>query len=157
LVKHVGNGVKIKNCGREASCEFVLEHPTVSRLHARIELADNGLVFLQDTDSRNGTFLNRNDSWIRVKRVTLCIGDRIRFGDCEVPLEKLTAVFGNRSNARLEARHFPQRKGFIGSGLRADLHDPGIQLQKPRRNPATGRIEDEHPTRQKPSSTKDYG
>lgn len=130
--------MKIKTCGRETSCELVLEHPTVSRLHARIELADDGRVFVQDADSSNGTFLNRNDSWIRVKRITLCIGDRIRFGDCEVPLEKLTAVFGNRSNARLEARHFPLRKGHIGSGFRADLKDSGIQLQKPRRNPVTG-------------------
>jgi len=122
-----------------------------------MELSDDGLVFLQDAGSRNGTFLNRNDTWIRVKRVTLCIGDRIRLGDCEVPLEKLTAVFGNRSNARLETRHFPLRKGFIGSGFRAELNDPGIQLQKPRRNPATGKIEDEHHTHQKTSSTKDHG
>lgn len=136
--------MKSKTCGRETSCELVLEHPTVSRIHARIELAGDGLVLLQDADSSNGTFLNRNDTWIRVKRVTLCIGDRVRFGDCEVPLEKLTAVFGSRSTARLEARRFPLRKDFLGSGFRADMNDPGIQLQKPRRNPATGRIEEEH-------------
>ena len=123
---------------------MVVEHPTVSRLHARIELAEDGLLFLQDADSSNGMFLNRNDSWIRARRITLCIGDKIRFGDCEVPLEKLTAVFGNRSNAKLEAMHFPMRKGVSGAGFNADMKDPVNSLHKPRRNPATGKIEEEH-------------
>ena len=74
--------MKIKTCGRETSCDLVLEQSTVSRLHARIELADDGLVCIQDAGSHNGTFLNRNDTWIRVMRASqLCIGDRIRFGD----------------------------------------------------------------------------
>ena len=149
--------MNIKTCGREPSCELVLEHPAVSRLHARLELADDGLVLVQDAGSRNGTFLNRNDTWIQVRKVTLCIGDRIRFGDCEVPLERITAVFGNRSNARLEARHFPLRNSHISADLRAGLKDPGSMLQKPRRNPATGKIEDEHPGQVglKKSSNKD--
>ena len=73
----------------------------------------------------------------------LCIGDRVRFGDCEVGLERITAVFGNRSGARLEARHFPLRNSLIGAELRAGLQGSGAMLQKPRRNPATGKIEDE--------------
>ncbi|MBT8075450.1 MAG: FHA domain-containing protein, partial [Gammaproteobacteria bacterium] len=87
----------LKTCGREPSCELVLEHATISRLHARIELADDGLVSVRDAGSQNGTFLNRNDNWIRIKKAVLCIGDRVRFGDVEVPLERLTAVFGEAS------------------------------------------------------------
>ena len=140
----VSNARNIKTCGRDPSSGLVLEHSTVSRLHARIELADDGLVFVEDADSSNGTFLNRNDTWIRVSKVTLCIGDRIRFGECEVTLDRITAVFGNRSGARLEARHFLLRNSLIGADLRADLQGSGASLQKPRRNPVTGKIEDEH-------------
>ena len=134
--------MKSKTAGREPSCDLVCEHATVSRFHARIELADDGFVSLVDTGSRNGTFLNRNDSWIRVHKVTLCIGDRIRFGEHIVPLEQLTTVFGSRSNARLEATHFPLRQGDMANRPYADLHDPGPVLKKPRRNPSTGKIEE---------------
>jgi len=126
-------------CGRDSACDLVLDHTTVSRYHAQIELADDDRVFVCDNDSRNGTFLNRNDSWIRIKKITLCIGDRIRFGDIEVSLKDITAVFGRHSNARLEARHFAlgaKAKSF------AKKLDQGPALQKPRRNPVTGKIEE---------------
>ena len=131
-----------KMCGRETTCDLVLDHSTVSRYHAQIELADDGLVFVCDNDSRNGTFLSRNDSWIRIKKVTLCIGDRIRFGDIEVSLKDITAVFGRHSNARLEARHFA-----LGTGAKSFVRqlDHGPILKKPRRNPATGKIEERQP------------
>ena len=132
-----------KTIGRDPGCDLVLEHPAVSRNHARIELAGDGLVSLRDSGSSNGVFLNRNDTWIRVRKVTLCIGDRIRFGEYEVPLERLTAVFGNHSNARLEARHFPPVHGNKGARSFADLQDPGPTLRKPRRNPLTGNIEED--------------
>ena len=133
---------EIKTCGREPSCDLVLEDSTLSRLHARIELTGDGLVSINDAGSSNGTFVNRNESWIRVRRVTLCIGDRIRFGDIEVPLERLTALFGNRASIRLEARRFPIRHGkTVATPLKGQVdHGPG--LHKPRRNPATGKIEE---------------
>lgn len=138
--------MKIKTCGREPSCDLVIEHPTVSRVHTRVELAADGLVSLNDNDSSNGMYLNRNDTWIRAKRITLCIGDRIRMGEVEVPLEQLTAVFGGRSKARLEARHFPLRQANIGTDPFVSGHDHEPSLQKPRRNPVTGKIEENRNT-----------
>ncbi len=136
------SGTKSKTIGRESSCDLALEYPAISRLHARIELLDDGLVSVHDAGSQNGTFLNRNDTWIRVRKVTLCIGDRIRFGGHEVPLDRLTAVFGDRSNARLEAKHFPLRQASQAARSVTDMSDPGAGLQKPRRNPLTGKIEE---------------
>lgn len=132
-----------KTIGRDPSCDLVLTHPAVSRLHARVELAGNGLVSLLDAGSRNGAFVNRNDIWIRVRKVTLCIGDRIRFGEHEIPLEQLTAAFGNASNVRLEARHYPPVQGNRGARSFADKPETGPMLQKPRRNPLTGKIEED--------------
>ena len=133
---------EIRTCGREPSCDLVLEDSTLSRLHARIELAEDGLVSIHDSGSSNGTFVNRNDSWIRVRRVTLCIGDRIRFGDIEVPLERLTAVFGKRASIRLEAKRFPIRHGKAAAMPLKEQSDHGSSLHKPRRNPLTGKIEE---------------
>jgi len=133
---------EIRTCGREPSCDITLEDATLSRLHAHIELADDGLVSINDAGSSNGTFVKRNDSWIRVRRVTLCIGDQVRFGDIEVPLERLTAVFGQRANIRLEARRFPVRHGKAVSMPVKRQSENVSSLHKPRRNPVTGKIEE---------------
>ena len=137
--------MQTKTCGRESSCDIVLENPEISPLHAHIELADDGLVCIVDVESDNGSFLNRNDVWVRVRKVTLCIGDRIRFGDTEVPIDRLVSVFGSDSNARLEARHFAPRQVNSGTKSFVRHHDHGPVLQKPRRNPKTGKIEEDHP------------
>jgi len=43
--------------GRDASADLVLRDPEVSRRHARFE-SRNGIVYVDDLRSRNGTFLN---------------------------------------------------------------------------------------------------
>lgn len=48
---------EIITLGRSESCTVVVQHPTVSRLHARIELQHDRYM-LWDTGSANGTFVN---------------------------------------------------------------------------------------------------
>ena len=132
-----------RTIGREASCDLVLEHSTVSRFHACLELTDDGNVAVVDTDSRNGTFLNRNDAWIRIRRVSLCVGDRLRFGERELTLQDLTAVFGKHAGIRLGAKHFSLRQGTKVTGKLAEPDEGWPSLQKPRRNPLTGKIEED--------------
>jgi pSer/pThr/pTyr-binding forkhead associated (FHA) protein len=139
----VSTRTEIKTCGRDPGCDLVLEHPTLSRLQARLELAADGLVWVHDAGSSNGTFVNRNDAWVRVKKVVLCIGDRIRFGDVEVPLQTLTAVFGRRANTRLEAKRFRVRHARHTARPFAGQQDHGPAMHKPRRNPVTGKIEED--------------
>lgn len=43
--------------GRDSSADLVLRDPEVSRRHARFE-SRNGVVYVDDLGSRNGTFLN---------------------------------------------------------------------------------------------------
>jgi hypothetical protein len=106
-------------------------------------MTNDGFVTIKDTGASNGSFLNRHDGWIRFRQVTLCIGDRIRFGDMEVPLAQLTGIFGSRSGARLEARHFPYRPGNKNAASTARRKDQGPSVRNPRRNPKTGKIEEE--------------
>jgi pSer/pThr/pTyr-binding forkhead associated (FHA) protein len=105
-------------------------------------LAQDGGLAVVDADSSNGTYLNRNDNWIRIKRVSLCVGDTIRFGEYEISLQQLTAAFGKQADISLGAKHFSLRQGKKTAGAEADWQQTGAALQKPRRNPLTGKIED---------------
>jgi len=132
-----------RTCGRDPGCDLVLDHPTLSRLHARLELGADGLVWVNDADSVNGTFVNRNDTWVRIRKVALCIGDRIRFGDVEVPLMELTAIFGRHAKTRLEVKRFRVKHAKNSTRPAAGQADHGPALNKPRRNPVTGKIEED--------------
>ncbi|MCP4868598.1 MAG: GGDEF domain-containing protein [Proteobacteria bacterium] len=79
--------------GRDATCEFPLDDPSVSRRHARIYLerlqsAGEALVVLQDLQSTNGTLVNGE----QVDRATLKHGDRIHIGDVLLRFEMLDQV-----------------------------------------------------------------
>ncbi|MCW8927110.1 MAG: FHA domain-containing protein [Xanthomonadales bacterium] len=125
--------MKQKTCGRDPACDLVIEHPSVSRFHARIELAEDGVVWVQDDASSNGTFLHRCDSWTRIGKASLCIGDGIRLGEYELPLEQITALFSGAAKVRLRTRRFP----FQVKPATVE------RIDKPRRNPATGRVEEQ--------------
>lgn len=63
--------------GRHPQCEVVLEHATVSRSHAQILVAGNE-YFVEDLNSRNGTYVNG----IKIGgRQTLVDGDEIQLSD----------------------------------------------------------------------------
>ena len=137
---------RIKTVGRDRSCDIVLDEDSVSACHARISLEEDGRVNVTDAGSADGTFLHRNDRWIRIKRVTLCSGDRISFGEIPVPLGRITAVFGDQSNVRLEKQQLVLgHRNLTGSALGHHL-EAGSGLQRPRRNPLTGKIEEDRST-----------
>jgi hypothetical protein len=71
--------------GRDAEASLVLSDPEVSRRHARLEPVD-GIIFLCDLESSNGTFLNgsRVTSPIEVR-----VGDEIDVGATRLTVEDL--------------------------------------------------------------------
>lgn len=60
--------------GRSPECDIHVDHPGLSRLHARLVPTDDG-VLVEDLDSTNGIFVNDR----RVRRHVLRIGDEIGF------------------------------------------------------------------------------
>jgi pSer/pThr/pTyr-binding forkhead associated (FHA) protein len=127
-----------KTIGRDDNCDLVIDHPSVAARHARAELARDGLLFITDDGSREGVFLNRNGGWIRVHRVSLGVGDRLRLGQLEVPLARLSALFGPASGVRLRRRPAPP----VGSDpTPKTTASPESGRRVPRRNPDTGNIE----------------
>ncbi len=69
--------------GRERDCDVFLNHPDVSRRHARI-VVDLGSVTVEDLESKNGTLVN-GKPLTKVKR--LANGDTITFGTVETIIE----------------------------------------------------------------------
>jgi pSer/pThr/pTyr-binding forkhead associated (FHA) protein len=131
-----------RTVGRSTDCSLVLEHPSVSRSHAAVEPTDEGYLAVLDTGSSNGTWLHRNDRWVRVRKVILGAEDRIRFGEQEVPLERLVDLFENRHRVRLREGYSARGRPLVFDRLLADLPKPKVVLENPRRNPVTGDIEE---------------
>jgi pSer/pThr/pTyr-binding forkhead associated (FHA) protein len=131
-----------KTIGRSSECNLVVDDESVSRIHANIEVTGEGYLAVQDARSSNGTFLHRNGRWIRTRKVILGSQDRIRFGDHEVPLDRLIELFGNQSRVRLREGYSVRGKPLLFDDMLADLPKPKIVLENPRRNPITGDIEE---------------
>src|SRR5450631_4009210 len=68
--------------GRNASCQLSLDDPLVSRRHALLTVADDG-VTIEDLQSRNGVIVNGHKIG---GRVALGAGDRILIGAQELTL-----------------------------------------------------------------------
>jgi pSer/pThr/pTyr-binding forkhead associated (FHA) protein len=92
--------------GRSAYCSLVLEHATVSRVHAAIRKAGDGLEIV-DFESCNGTFVNG----ARVKApAPVAPGDAIRVGSVPVVIDLVPVrvaidtgrlIFGDTEDATL--------------------------------------------------------
>lgn len=113
--------------GRSSGNELRLENETVSQQHAVVEVTPEGYLSLQDVDSANGTFLCRNERWVRVQRAVLSAGDRVRFGDQELALEPMLDLFEEHLRVRLRDAQAVQER---------------VIFERPRRNPMTGNIEE---------------
>lgn len=72
--------------GRALSADIVVNHSSVSRLHANIHCSDS-VATIEDLNSLNGTFVASE----RVSTVTLSDGQRIRFGTVSFILHLVNA------------------------------------------------------------------
>ncbi len=134
--------MKTKTIGRGSECDITLDHASVSRMHASIHVTEEGYLFVQDSNSANGTFLHRNDRWIRIRKVGLGTQDRIRFGEKEVPLDRLIEAFGNNMRVRLREGWSVRGKPLVFNQTFAGIPRQKTVLKNPKRNPLTGKIEE---------------
>ncbi|MFT3773542.1 MAG: FHA domain-containing protein [Minicystis sp.] len=73
--------------GRSSYCSLILDHETLSRIHATLRVVGDGLV-LADENSSNGTFVNG----ARISGpVSVGPGDDIRLGKVIVTIEQDSA------------------------------------------------------------------
>jgi len=128
--------------GRAEDCDMVLNHPSVSRLHATVQAKPDGYLAVVDAESSNGTFLHRNGRWIRIRKVILGTQDRVRFGEHEVPVRQLVELLGQQDRIRLREGYSVRGKPLLFDDWPGEATRPRIVLENPRRNPLTGDIEE---------------
>jgi len=128
--------------GRAEDCDMVLDHPSVSRLHATVQATPEGYLAVVDAESSNGTFLHRNGRWIRIRKVILGTQDRVRFGEHEVPVRQLVELLGQQARIRLREGYSVRGKPLLFDDWPGEATRPRIVLENPRRNPLTGDIEE---------------
>jgi len=78
--------------GASHDCDYVIDHPTVSRRHAVISVSGDGIE-IEDRDSRNGTWVDGR----RIRRETVSAGAVLNFGKVRLVLDRvsdLDAVLG---------------------------------------------------------------
>jgi FHA domain len=127
-----------KTVGSWNQCDLVVEGEKVAHIHAQLQLANDGYLTLLDADSEHGTWLQRNEQWIRVMKVELGSRDGIRLGDQEVPLARLLEVFDEP--VRLRDHHALRIPAHLAERLAAA--GTRVLLERPKRNPETGTIEE---------------
>jgi len=120
-------------------CDLVVEGDKVAHIHAQLHLASDGYLTLLDAGSEHGTFLQRNEQWIRVMKVELGSRDGIRLGDTEVALAHLLELFGE--HVRLRDHHALRVPAHLAERLAAA--GTRVLLERPKRNPETGIIEED--------------
>src|SRR5262245_25410828 len=73
----------IKTIGRAPRADFIVDAALVSRLHCRLEAADDRVDVI-DLSSTNGTYVNDK----RIDRGRLTTGDRLRVGRVELTIAR---------------------------------------------------------------------
>jgi hypothetical protein len=133
--------MKIKTIGSSPQCDLVLANDTVSDIHAQVQLTHDGFLTVVDAGSEHGSFVERNGQWARVLKVGLGSNDRIRCGELPVELKQLVDLFGERVRVQLRDNQHLRMPALLAERL-AD-EKTRVVLERPRRNPETGDIEED--------------
>ena len=130
--------------GKNATCDLQLDHPTVSGLHAQARLDGGRFLWVRDEVSARGLFLKRHGNWVRARLIAPCTGDMLRFGDVEVTLDQITALFPDNSGVRLAPSPKPSLYDERTGRYTLKSKDDEPTLNTPTRNPETGGVEDKN-------------
>ncbi|MEM9740519.1 MAG: FHA domain-containing protein, partial [Pseudomonadota bacterium] len=97
-----------KTIGRKPSSDYALNDPSVSRHHASLFQTPSEM-WVADENSTNGSFIFKQGGWVQFESTPIEIGDRLKFGACEVSVEELIVAVD----------FTPPQKGAIEPGLDA--------------------------------------
>lgn len=93
--------------GRDANCDLMLEHDSISRKHCQFTLDGEGALTVKDLDSMNGTYVNDR----RVQKVVLMPGQVVQIGALMLQVEFTTGVGASQAASHRKAS--PQSAGSM--------------------------------------------
>ena len=88
--------------GRDPSAAIVLQHETVSRVHAELVPVTDGQIYITDCASTSGTFIDEGGRWHEISQSFVGAGGRLRFGEVEVSVQRLLVDISRLSAAKGE-------------------------------------------------------
>jgi pSer/pThr/pTyr-binding forkhead associated (FHA) protein len=106
---------------------------TVGRKHLELTVGPAGSCYLTDLESANGTFVEKQGRWSRVKQASVQLATRIKLGDYQTTPGKLIDMRTHVAPIQPPAK----RAVSDSAASRANSLHQG----KRRRNPETGEIE----------------
>jgi len=131
--------LEFKSLGRSPKCDLSFGNEQVHEVHARLALRSDGSIWLLAVDSGSEVLVDRGSGWVASTRLRLCRGDRIRMGATELALDQLCALLDmDPEESAKEAALESDIPGIVGP---VPLSAPRGVLERPRRNPGTGQVE----------------
>jgi len=82
--------------GRSATNDIVVDHRTVSRKHAEIDVLDDGMFHIRDYESANGTYVKIENVFHRSAEARIGEADIVRFGSFESSVANLILLSQKR-------------------------------------------------------------
>lgn len=115
--------------GRAATVQIRVDHPLVSRRHARLRISDDGVV-IEDLGSRNGVLVNGD--LLRGPRL-LEDGDTIRIGEVDFTVQAAASPGAAAPTVRIDIAEAPgtepdMQVSTAPSSLLLDMADKSISL-----------------------------
>lgn len=109
LVKRRPDGIEVRNSwsvGRSRRrADIVVDHLTVSAVHARIHDEGAGSYRLEDLGSTNGTYQRIGDRWRAIQSVLVGLDDPIALGDLRTTVRGLLERAG-RSGDKDKSQYY---------------------------------------------------
>ena len=89
-----GSGTKRYQIGRDEANDIVIQHASVSRLHALLDDLGGGQYLLTDMTSTYGSGIQRNGNWVQIEKAVIGAHDQIRLGDEVISVAELLRLAG---------------------------------------------------------------
>lgn len=78
--------------GRANTCDILIAHDSVSRIHAEVELLDGDRLRVRDLQSQNGTVIIRQGREFPVTQEVVFLNDTLRFGEVALAAKEVIEV-----------------------------------------------------------------
>jgi adenylate cyclase len=127
--------IRAFSIGRKPDNDIVLNHESISRLHAELVLTDDGRAYLTDCGSSCGTGVMRQGKWENIQQAFIDTSELLRFGKYEIAAGSLLAQIPRR-----EISSPPPSASDVSSQsdvTQSDMSPLGVPV---RRDPETGEI-----------------
>jgi pSer/pThr/pTyr-binding forkhead associated (FHA) protein len=127
--------------GRSATNDIVVDHRTVSRKHAEIDVLDDGMFHLRDNDSANGTYVKIENTFHRSAEARVGGADIVRFGSFESSVANLILLAQKRSTKPRRRTAAEKREAAREPRVPSERLNP---LEEVRPTQPVGRLSPEH-------------